>query len=251
MNEILNIITITKNDLEGLLSTIESTKKLRIKHNIHQIIVDSSTVEAQTKIKEFIINEHNISYVWQEPSGISSAFNLGLSLSKSEWIWFLNGGDQVHPEIDTAHFLYIIEQSKADAIIFDFELMPSGIKPSHPPLWLLWPPLSAWIPHLSTLTRRGLYDMYGKFNESYQIAMDFEFWLRCFSKHVLVDMLSIPIAKFDTNGRSYTNSTQTSQEAVSIIKKHLRNIFKIWFMNGVFIIKTSWNYLKHSKRSHY
>jgi glycosyltransferase involved in cell wall biosynthesis len=247
MNGILDLITVTKDDLEGVSSTIRSTRQLRENHGVRQIVVDSSNEETRDKLKKLLSVEQNIDFIWQKPAGISAAFNLGLSLSDAYWVWFLNGGDQVHPDVDTNNFMYIIAQSKADAIIFDFELEPTGVRPLHPPLWALWPPVSSWIPHPATLTRQNLYKGYGMFNESYEIAMDFDFWLRCFSKQVRVDMLSIPLTKFDTSGRSYTNNAETSREAISIIKKHLCNMVRIWLINGALILKASWYHLRRSQ----
>jgi glycosyltransferase involved in cell wall biosynthesis len=243
----LDIITITKDDLEGVSGTIKSTELLRFRDGVRQIIVDSSCSEIGAKIKELVSGEKNIDYIWQAPSGISAAFNLGLSLSKAEWVWFLNGGDEVHPDAEPEKLLYLIKQSRSDAIIFEIELMQSGERLRHPRMWSMWPPLFAWIPHPATLTRRYLYEKYGNFNESLKIAMDYEFWIRCFSKDVTVDMISIPIVKFDTKGMSYSRTAQVSREAVSIIKSHLWEMIKIWLKNGLLIVRALFHFSKKSK----
>src|SRR4030042_1055251 len=228
MKTLLDIITVTKDDLDGVTSTIKSTGKMRSAPGVRHIIIDSSDDGMAEKVKRFASIEQNIDYVWQAPSGISAAFNLGLSLSKAEWVWFLNGGDEVHPDVEPEKLLYLIKQRRSDAIIFEIELMQSGERLKHPQMCAMWPPLFAWIPHPATLTRRHLYEKYGNFNESLKIAMDYEFWIRCFSKDVTVDMISIPIVKFDTKGMSYSRTAQVSREAVSIIKSHLWEMIKIW-----------------------
>lgn len=87
MKSILNIITITKDDLDGVAATVQSTKMLRACPGVSQIIVDSSTDPVPIKIKELLVEEKNIEYFWQQPSGIAAAFNLGIKASKSEWAW--------------------------------------------------------------------------------------------------------------------------------------------------------------------
>jgi hypothetical protein len=42
---ILNIITVTKDDIKGLKKTVTSTKKIREEYSICQIIVDGSNSE--------------------------------------------------------------------------------------------------------------------------------------------------------------------------------------------------------------
>jgi len=235
---ILNIITVTKDDIEGLKKTIISTKKIREEYNIYQIIVDSSIGENKKKVINYLQNEKNIKYYWQEPSGIAAAFNFGLKNVESDWVWFLNGGDEVHDSLDAGFFLNLLSCSSSDAIIFQIENIQSSLIPKHPQMWALWPPLLSWIPHPSTITRRYLYDKYGIFDESLSIAMDYEYWIRCFSKDVTVDLVSIPIAKFDQLGSYSELNRLTKAEVRKIIIKYLWLILKKWFNNGLILLKS-------------
>jgi glycosyltransferase involved in cell wall biosynthesis len=228
----LSIITVTKDDLEGIIRTIKSTKILREEYGIKQIVVDSSTNEVRNNIEKLLKEEKNIQYVWQKPSGISAAFNFGLSLSTEDWIWFLNGGDEVHPKLNISLFLYLLSNCTSEAIIFQLETSQTNETYEHPPMWMMWPPLHSWIPHPATITRRNLYRMYGNFNESFKIAMDLEFFVRCFSKNVIADTISLPVAIFDLNGVSNTQISKVSSEVIKIIKMHLWTIIKIWIYNG-------------------
>jgi hypothetical protein len=53
---LLNIITVTKDDLEGLKKTIASTSRLRQNPGVLQTVVDGSGLEIQDCIKEFVEN---------------------------------------------------------------------------------------------------------------------------------------------------------------------------------------------------
>ncbi len=127
----------------------------------------------------------------------------------------------------------------------------NGMKniPKHPPMWAMWPPLNAWIPHPATFSRRSLYDKFGNFDESFEISMDFEFWLRCFSKQVTVDTVSIPLTIYDRYGISSTQSEKTAHEAIRAIKKHFWIIIQLWINNGKLIFKAWRYYAKKQKRS--
>jgi len=233
----LNIITITKNDFDGFQRTINSSKKLLENLNIKQIVIDSSDNEISEKIKEQIKKEKNIIYYWQKPSGISSAFNLGINMSNSEWLWFLNGGDVINPEIDLNSFLYILSNSSADAIIYQIKFKQTGEILQHPELWSLWPPVLSWIPHPTTIIRKKLFETYGIFDENLKIAMDYEIWLRFFSKKVKVDIISIPLVIFDQTGLALSKNKSTRKEVEKIIRKYFWQIIKKWFWQLRMIIK--------------
>ena len=244
MKQLLNIITVTKNDLNGIAATIKSTKTLRNYHGVKQIIIDSSTDETKTSVKALAKSNDNVEYFWQKPSGISVAFNKGLSLAESEWVWFLNGGDEINNKLSPDNFLYILAETSADAIIFQNEVAGSEKCSKHPPMWAMWPPFYAWVPHPSTLTRKSLYEKYGNFNKSFEIAMDYEFWIRCFAKDTVVDTISIPITKYDTTGVSSTQRSKVALEAVRAMKMHIYMIIKIWLKNGINILKAYRFYLR-------
>lgn len=247
MAQLLNIITVTKDDLEGVTNSIQTTRRLRMMDGVRQIIVDSSGEGVRKKIKEIACIETHVDYVWQPPSGIAPAFNLGLSMSNAEWIWFLNGGDEVHQDVDPQNLLYLLKKSKADAIIFEIERKQSRIRSNHPPLWALWPPVFYWIPHPATIVRCRLFETYGTFNEKYKIAMDGEMWFRFFSKDAVVDMLSLSIALYDERGISSTQRRYTAKEGVQIIRSNLWVLLKMWLINGIKIFAALISLHKESK----
>lgn len=229
----IDIITITKDDIKGVCNTVKSTRALRQRSEFKQIIVDSSSDEGRKQVEVLIHGEPSIEYIWQKPSGIASAFNKGLRQSDAQWVWFLNGGDEVHPDVEAENLLFILRNTLADAVIFQMEFMQSGDILERPPLSGLWPPIINWIPHPSTVTRKNLYTRYGNFNESYKIAMDYDFWFRCFSKDTVVDTLSIKLSKHDEGGLSNTNKSLAYREILTIIKNYWPQVVKVWLINVI------------------
>jgi len=234
----LNIITITKDDIDGLLRTIKSTGGIRRYKSVEQVIIDSSDDDIKKKIKDAIKDEKGITYYWQKPSGRSAAFNLGLKKVKAGWVWFLNGGDEVYSELNNNLLLDLLSRNNSDAIIFQLKYKGSAKIPKHPQMWSIWPPVLSWIPHPSTIVRKEIYNKYGPFDENLKIAMDYEFWLRCFSKNVIVDLISIPIACFDQTGISSIQNKHVKIEVRKIIRRYLWQIIKKWFYSGYIIIKS-------------
>jgi len=235
----LSIITITKNDLSGLIKNIKSTKILREEFDVNQIVVDSSETIISDEISKLLSDEKNIKYYWQEPKGISSAFNFGIAVSNAGWLWFLNGGDCVNMDLDCELFTKFLNNSSADAIIFETKDMKSGgILEKKPPMWGLWPPLLSWIPHPSAIVRKKLFENYGNFNTDYKIAMDYEIWLRFFSKNVNVDLVSFVVASFNREGVAYQSNKKTRSEVAGIVRKYFWTIIKKEFWSLRIILKS-------------
>ena len=201
-------------------------------------MVDSSSPDSKKKNELFLKEKKNIKYLWQVPSGISAAFNFGLKHASAEWVWFLNGGDELHEELDPEFFLNILLKSNSDAIIFQVKNIQEKAIYRHPQLWAVWPPVLSWIPHPSTVTRRNLYEKYGYFDKSYKIAMDYEFWIRCFAGDAVVDLVSIPVSKFDQSGISSGDGKLIKAELRRIIRRHFWLLIKKWFDNGLIIARS-------------
>ena len=234
----LEIITITKNDIVGLSRTIYSTKVLREKGNVRQIIIDSSDVGIKELVADFAVKEKNIIYYWQEPKGISAAFNYGLKEARGEWIWCLNGGDTLKDSLDSEWLLKYLSQSGSDAVIFKTEDMATGkVLEKNPPMWGIWPPILSWIPHPSTIIKKKLFDEFGFFDEKYKLAMDYELFMRFFSKNVSVDLVSIIIAAFNREGASNQFNKRTRSEVAKIIRKYFWVIVKKEFWGLRIILK--------------
>jgi hypothetical protein len=238
MKPTLAIITVTKDDPDGVAATIASTRKLRACAGIRQIVVDSSSEPLAAKVRVLLAGEENLDYVWQEPDGIASAFNLGISRSTADWFWFLNGGDAVHPDLMENQLLQILSSTQAGIVIFELETMQSRVRRGHPPLWALWPPLYGnWVPHPATIVRAKLFEQFGVFDTSYKIAMDADWWMRVFSKNVVVDMLSIPIVLYDEHGVSSKNLIDTGKEAERIFSNNFRMLVRMWLARGAHLFR--------------
>ena len=233
----LDIITITRQDREGLLATVRSTARLRGLPGVRQIVVDGSE-DDQPKINQArLAAEPSLVYQTRPAQGIADAFNAGVAAATADWLWFLNGRDEVHPELDVGFLLRILETTKADAVICEIEFLQSRARSPHPPLWKQWPPLY-WLPHPATFLRRSLFERLGGVDGAYRIGMDGELWLRFFSTDAVVDTLAIPTTLYDVTGlSSRTPVGDTVREVDRMVVRHFRSLFKIWLRQGFYLFR--------------
>lgn len=217
---VLSIVSISKNNIKGIKSTIASLEKISGSKSVEHVIVDASEHDISRDLREYSRKASNTKYQKQNSIGISNAFNEGVKFSHGEWVWFLNGGDTMSSDIQSEFLLNYLRTAKADVVVFDYY---HGKKIIHKPaFYLLWPSFYNWIPHPATIVRRSILERYGQFDPGYKIAMDGDLWMRIFSNpKINIDLVSIALSHFDSKGISSTNSQRKHREVLSINLKYL------------------------------
>ena len=225
---LLSIVTITFNNFEDLLHTIESVRDLE--HSEHIIINGGNCLKTLEYLKNF--SGKSIS---EPDQGISDAFNKGINLSTGDAIIMLNSGDilldRTYPsracqildqdsEIDFVHSDLIFE----DRLIGPYVMRPLRIKN------ILYPNIGRGMPyrHQSMVVRKEVFDRVGLFNLDY-ISSDYD-WVckwelslkESHGKAYYSD--GVPVIKMDGGGISSTQESKIILEAIQIIKQRNRNL---------------------------
>lgn len=242
----LTIISITKDDFEGISKTIDSTFHFRTNSILKQIIIDSSDHQTAKRLQQHIQGQPNITYHWANASGISNAFNLGIKYSTTDWVWFLNGGDTIINDPQNTFTLRAILSSSADLVITQTTYERSKTTRDFPPMWLLWPSISAWIPHPSVLIKRDCFLKFGMFDPKYKAVMDYDYWLLILNKNIKTDILSVPLVIFNEDGMSSSNQKLVARECLSSIKRRLPSILKQTLIRNILIFKDITNIIKRA-----
>ena len=97
----LSIITINRNNAEGLKKTLESVASQTCRDFEHIIIDGASTDGSVDVIKDYVASPSgkNVSYWISEPdSGIYNAMNKGIKKASGDYISLLNSGDWYEPD---------------------------------------------------------------------------------------------------------------------------------------------------------
>jgi glycosyltransferase involved in cell wall biosynthesis len=152
--------------------------------NKQLIIIDGGSNDGTVELLQ--ANNQSISYWISEPdAGIYNAWNKGLAIANGEWICFLGADD------------YFWDSSVLECMSSQLLIAPSNIRVVYGQIMLLnsngenmyavgkpWLKVKKCfkqimcIPHPGLMHRYSLFEQHGKFDESFQIAGDYELLLR-------------------------------------------------------------------------
>lgn len=240
---LLSIITINRNDAEGLKKTLESVMKqegvadLQIEH----VIVDgASTDESVEVIRQATgdrlqatggegVYANGICYRWiSEPDkGIYNAMNKGIRMASGEYIQILNSADVLAAPDVCVRMLAALEENNYPGILYG-NMIRAGQKhgrdvcfgANH--IWTMDDFIRGTINHDPTYISAKLYEKYGLYDESLKICSDWKWFVTAVvfggEKPVYVP---IDVTIFDTSGISETNLTFREEERRRELEKFL------------------------------
>jgi glycosyltransferase involved in cell wall biosynthesis len=179
---LISIITVVLNGEKHLEESIKSLHN-QLDSNYEHIIIDGgSTDKTLDIIKKF---EDKIEYWCQiNDNGIYDAFNLGMQLSKGEYIGFLNSDDQYTPEAFKYLNSYIRKYPEKD-FIFGSVRKHWGILYGYRPYKIYW----SWGFYSSHSTgffiKLNSAKKVGFYNLKYKYSADYDFFFRMIVKEKL------------------------------------------------------------------
>ena len=232
----LSIITINRNNVEGLRKTMESVFAQTYR-DIEYIIIDGASTDGSVDvIKEYekfqISNfKSHISFSWvTEPdTGIYNAMNKGIRKATGEYCMFLNSGDffiaaDVLKRVFTQKIGVDIINARCNVsdknrVVWTSPYLP---KVTLKDLYFVG------IPHQSTFIRRTLFDRYGLYCEDFRYNSDIDFWYRTIVfGEATTQGLDIITTDYNLEGQS-TKAAQTDN-----YKKEMQEILSQGFLPKV------------------
>lgn len=213
----LSIITINRNNKQGLLQTITSVRKQTF-IDFEYIVIDGASTDGSVEV----IDEYTslFSYSVSEPdTGVYHAMNKGILKATGVYCLFLNSGDYLY---DSTTLQQIFSHNPTQDIIYG-DSINGDIYCRYPerltPLYLFRKPIL----HQASFIKRELFEKYGLYNESYKIVSDWEFFLKTLYKAQVSYLYipNIPIVYFDMGGINNTQQQLLQDEK----EQMLRSIF--------------------------
>lgn len=230
MND-LAIITVCKNDLEGLRRTLATTAELRTREGVYQYVFDGSDDSKRDAVRA-CARDSGAEYHWRAPEGTAIAYNQALALVDSAWVWYLNSGDEFIEDFGADMLLRIVRNTSASVVTCSI-LDQDGLATRRSALPFLWPPVMTWLCFPATLMRAEALREAGGFDASYKTSNDGELWFRLLNnRSIPLDIISVPLVRMEKAGLS-GNKTAVAAEGLRFLKKHRWTIFKRWVQSGM------------------
>lgn len=111
---LVTVITVCRNTEDSIEATIKSVLEQTYK-NIEYIIIDGASTDRTLEIVNKYKNK--ISKIISEPDkGIYDAMNKGISLSKGDYLYFLNSGDKLINENVIQKIIFLLIKKPVDMI---------------------------------------------------------------------------------------------------------------------------------------
>ncbi len=224
----ISVIIPTFNRADFILQAIKSVQKQSI--NVDEIIVvdDGST----DGTKELLQNE-NITYLYQENSGVSSARNHGIKEAKHEWLTFLDSDDLWHKDKIKKQVALHEEHPELKASFTDEKWIRDGkivnkkkhLKKEEPTF--LNSLRTCKIGVSTFFAHKTLFDEIGLFDEDLKVCEDYDLWLRILLKYKIKLLNKELITKQagHKNQLSFTTPLIDTYR-VQALTKHLKSEFK-------------------------
>jgi putative colanic acid biosynthesis glycosyltransferase len=166
----LTIVTVTKNNLSGLIETSNSLKSLKLE--FEWIIKDGGSADGTLEyIDEFC---QQAKYLGPPDLGIFDAMNTALNQIRTEYVLFLNAGDRVLNGFELESAIKVLENSEKSWLVAGALVSLSGKPigywetPTFPYLWRLIG-LQSWC-HQSTIYRTDFLIKNGSYDPESLIA---------------------------------------------------------------------------------
>lgn len=148
------------------------------------IIDDGSTDDTREVVAPFLL-DRRVKYIYQSNKGVSSARNLGASLSSFSWIAFLDSDDEWLPNKISKQVEFIRENPEIQFVHTEENWIRNGKKVNKPKqyrkfggdIFLKCISLCAISPSTALLSKE-LFKKVGGFDEDFTVCEDFDLWLK-------------------------------------------------------------------------
>ena len=229
MSQQLTIITINRNNADGLKKTMDSVLAQSCT-GFEYIVIDGASDDDSVDIIRQFANRFGSRLKWiSEPDkGIYNAMNKGIGMATGEYIQILNSGDCLVSGDTTGSMIDALKQNNFPSILYGNMLkdMPDGriVRDegfAGQDITLLGFYFGT-LNHSPAYIKKDLFDKYGYYDESLKIVSDWEWYFKAIifggEKPVYTD---IDVTLFDMTGISETNIDLRVSERRQVLQQLL------------------------------
>ena len=224
-----SIVTVVKNNAEGLKETIESVINQKFQ-NLEYIVVcgesDDDTYDVLGKYKK-----HITKYIIEKDEGIYFAMNKALKYCNSDYINFLNSGDTFTSE-DTLDIISREIDDNTDIFcgsIYCVDTSNNKVLKDYSSI--LQPLDHMFCFHQATFSKKNIFEKYA-FDTQFKVSADYDWALKCYHSELEFQFSKIPIVNFLESGFSKTNRITARIEDMFIQRNYLEDSKEIYSKNS-------------------
>lgn len=210
------VITVCRNALPGLQLTSESVQ-MQQHSNLFYVVIDGASTDGTTQYLHGCGSSVN-SWVSEPDSGIYHAMNKGIDRCPSDsWVLFLNAGD-CFAKPDVLLRIGNLLDSAVDIVFGDVSVRSEIDLPR---VYRAQKHAKGKMPgcHQAMLVRSELLRQL-RFDVSYKVGADFEFYLRAVQNGARVEIFDGVIAEIAPEGFSASNEGLLQRDYVRAISQH-------------------------------
>ncbi len=222
----LSIITINRNNAEGLEKTLCSVAAQSFREFEYIVIDGASTDGSVEVIKKYEAQFAHLKWVSEPDRGIYNAMNKGLRMATGDYIQILNSGDCLASNDILERMLAALEEAGNPSILYGnmVKCFPDGRKMvdkcfAGQEITMLGM-YTGTLNHDPAYIRRDLFEKYGYYDESLKIVSDWKWYMQAIilggEKPQYVDL---DVTLFDMTGISETNKKLDKEERDAVLEQ--------------------------------
>ena len=226
---LISVVTVVKNDLTRLKKTILSLKNIYNDSQFEHLIIDGlSDDKTSSFVKKLKQRKKNIIFLSSKDKGIYDAMNKGIEISNGDLLIFINAGDElIVNKRNLINKLNKFELLNTDVICFPFIHNFSGNKvlkfPNKKSKGKL--PTSHQAMFFTKLFLQNR-----KFSLLYNVASDFDLYLKADPEKVFIISKFSPISVVELEGVASNNPSLSYTEYKKIVSSHFSGLFKLYLL---------------------
>ena len=214
----LSIITINRNNAQGLKKTMQSVVE-QTNNDIEYIVVDGASTDESVDIIKSFADQRLIRWVSERDNGIYNAMNKGIGMAQGEYVMILNSGDYLAtPQVIEQMNEKLVDKGQPDILYGNMiKIWPDGKTRRDYQLSVNYSLFDFYQSTLNpdgTYIRRSLFQQFGPFDETMKICSDWAWMLKTIGLGgVKPSRVNIDTLYFDMTGVSESGerSRQTIQ----------------------------------------